>query len=254
MATNDTLPGKDANSANGKKSLGAHPENARIEAHKESARIRAHEDADDVVVPAVTADVDETPRFVKYGAAVLLGLAAGVACYIWIAGVPSDPQRPGRTISFSQDSTDDNLTLPSPFGQVTGDGDIVLLAAVPGSSVTSTSGADAKAQQITAATDQPMVVYLFEFDSCDVPESAALTSLAGKARERNLSLDVKGYTDEKGRAEYNRRLSGRRAKAVADYLVAHGVPVKNITVHAMGPTHAYASDAQDRRAEIAVVK
>ncbi len=48
---------------------------------------------DGTQVPGVTADVDETPAFVKYGAAVILGLAFGVGCYVWIdGGVPTAPQ------------------------------------------------------------------------------------------------------------------------------------------------------------------
>ena len=35
----------------------------------------------------MTAYVDETPGFVKYGAAVLLGLAVGVGGYVWYSGV-----------------------------------------------------------------------------------------------------------------------------------------------------------------------
>lgn len=37
-------------------------------------------------VPPVTADVDETPKTIKYGAAVILGLAFGVGCYVWYDG------------------------------------------------------------------------------------------------------------------------------------------------------------------------
>lgn len=40
----------------------------------------------DEQVPPVTADVDETPKTIKYGAAIILGLAFGVGCYVWYDG------------------------------------------------------------------------------------------------------------------------------------------------------------------------
>ena len=121
MATNDTNRPQE----NGTKSLKGHPENPKLNAHQESAQLRAHNDDDDIIVPAVTADVDETPGFVRYGAAILLGLAFGVGCYVWVDGVPSAPQHkytvksaPTETY-FTQMGLYDNPglkgTLPDPF-------------------------------------------------------------------------------------------------------------------------------------------
>lgn len=87
-----------------------------------------------------------------------------------------------------------------------------------------------------------------------MPENPELTAMARVAKHKGLSLDVKAYTDEHGRAVYNQRLSERRARAIGDYLVAHGVPASKVSVHGMGATHAYANDAQDRRAEVVVVR
>jgi outer membrane protein OmpA-like peptidoglycan-associated protein len=39
----------------------------------------------------------------------------------------------------------------------------------------------------------------------------------------NLKIEISGHTDSKGSADYNKKLSERRAKAVVDYLVAKGV-------------------------------
>ncbi len=194
----------------GSRSLGAHPQPGRIEAHPEPGRLPAHDVADDVVVPAVTADVDETPGFVKYGAAVLLGLAVGVGGYVWYSGgVPSAPENPG--------------------------------------------GHMAKAATTAAPAAAPVtVVYLFQYDSSDVPETASLTQIAEQATRSGVTLDVKAYTDEHGRPAYNQRLSERRAKAVADYLVEHGVPSSKIRVKGMGATDRFANDAQDRRAEVSL--
>ena len=41
---------------------------------------------------------------------------------------------------------------------------------------------------------------------------------------------LKGYTDTEGGYEHNRRLAGRRAHAVKDYLANHGIPPEIITI------------------------
>ena len=109
-------------------------------------------------------------------------------------------------------------------------------------------------QEAVAAESKKPAVYLFKYDSTTVPENSELTAVANEAKKYGYSLDVKAYTDEHGRADYNLNLSKRRAKAIADYLVAHGVPSSKITIQGMGATHAFANDAQDRRAEIYVMK
>ncbi len=274
----------------GSRSLGAHPQPGRIEAHPEPGRLPAHDAADDVVVPAVTADVDETPGFVKYGAAVLLGLAVGVGGYVWYSGgVPSAPANPGghmakaATYEYFNTPTayyqaDADGTVPDPFSspfEVTGytaEPEIVnagmAMASYGGETtaygqtnagagnaesqagLTNASASDASTAAPAAAP--VTVVYLFQYDSSDVPETASLTQIAEQATRSGVTLDVKAYTDEHGRPAYNQRLSERRAKAVADYLVEHGVPSSKIRVKGMGATDRFANDAQDRRAEVSL--
>ena len=86
-----------------------------------------------------------------------------------------------------------------------------------------------------------MVIYLFNTDSSSIPETSSLTAVARAAHETGKTVVIKAY---------NRRLSERRAKSVSDYMVAHGVPSSHIKAKGYGPTHAYANNAQDRRAEI----
>ena len=277
MATKDDNPARAA--GKGPKSLKEHPSQQRIEAHKEAAQLSAHDPADDeTIVPAVTADVDETPKFIKYGAAVLLGLAFGVGCYVWVdGGVPSAPQNPGRQLKiaptaeyFANAGTyhapSAQGVLPDPFispyePSLSPDydaTDATLSEFGTAESVEPLAPADITDAETTAQTTQavsvPTVVYLFAYDSSTVPENTELTAIANKAKQNGLSLDVKAYTDEHGRAAYNKRLSEKRAKAIGDYLIAHGVPASKVSVHGMGSTHAYPSDAQDRRAEITPVQ
>jgi len=47
-------------------------------------------------------------------------------------------------------------------------------------------------------------------------------------------LRVEGHTDDYGTAEYNQQLSERRAEAVAEALVAAGIPAQDLQVAGMG--------------------
>ncbi|MDE6122065.1 MAG: OmpA family protein, partial [Duncaniella dubosii] len=96
------------------------------------------------------------------------------------------------------------------------------------------------------------VVYLFPLDGSEIPDDATLNDLAKKVAASGAYVSVVAYTDESGNAEYNQRLSERRAKRVGEYLIAHGVPSDHVRTKGMGQTHAYPSAAQDRRAEIHV--
>jgi outer membrane protein OmpA-like peptidoglycan-associated protein len=64
----------------------------------------------------------------------------------------------------------------------------------------------------------------FEFDSDKLKTEALLTlkRLGAALKDTRLSsyrFKIAGHTDAKGSAEYNRRLSERRAEAVRDYIV-----------------------------------
>ena len=67
---------------------------------------------------------------------------------------------------------------------------------------------------------------------------------------------VEGHTDSVGSEAYNQRLSERRANAVRDYLVAHGIDASRITTRGYGKTKPIASNktaegrAKNRRVEI----
>jgi OmpA-OmpF porin, OOP family len=95
------------------------------------------------------------------------------------------------------------------------------------------------------------------------PESHALLDEVARALAGNAwieTLEVGVHSDERGADEYNLRLTGDRAAAVAAYLVAHGVAAARVTSRGYGETrplcheHAEACWARNRRTELLVVK
>ena len=48
------------------------------------------------------------------------------------------------------------------------------------------------------------------------------------------TLQISGYTDGKGSVEYNRKLSDRRAKSCADYLIKSGIDPARISFESFG--------------------
>lgn len=239
-----------SNTGNAQHRLAAHPEQQRIAAHKAPEQLMAPQAEEEAAVPAVTADVDETPKMVRYGAAVILGLAFGLGCYIWIDG-GGVPQRPyekahGPVAQAYQSDIFSTGDIPNPFDRIAQQGAYNLR--VP-------QGTD---YLVLNSQGQPMaavagpVVYLFDYNSTTIPETASLTDIANRASRGGYSLDVRAYTDPKGNDAYNERLSRQRARAVADYLVAHGVDPSRIDARGMGKTNAYPSYEQDRRAEVTI--
>ncbi|WP_238480134.1 OmpA family protein [Eikenella glucosivorans] len=108
---------------------------------------------------------------------------------------------------------------------------------------------------------------LFDFGQAGLkPEAdAALEKVAAMINERGAAAKVTivGYTDAKGSAEYNRRLSVSRAQSVKDWLVRHGVK-QAIAVEGKGAADPVAPNAkpdgsdnpegraQNRRVEILI--
>lgn len=256
MATNDEKTPRHAN---------VYPENKHLGAHKEPDRLPPYDPVDQTdadMVPPVIDQNDSTPKGIVVGSTILLGLAFGLGCWLWCDKEGLDSPQPRDVQSYAQAmNKSSDVGLPTPFALYGLDYTTVASPSTPDAARLTAAAQPAvesanKTVAVVPGTDadnQP-VVYLFAYDSSTVPETAELTAIAEKATKNDLSLDVRAYTDEHGRAAYNKRLSERRAKAIADYLKAHGVPAANIQIHGMGPTHAYANDAQDRRAEIIVIK
>lgn len=72
------------------------------------------------------------------------------------------------------------------------------------------------------------------------------------------SLVVQGYTDSRGNAADNDRLSLKRAQSVRDYLITQGIPADKVTAEGKGANNPVATNdtadgrAENRRVEIVV--
>lgn len=86
---------------------------------------------------------------------------------------------------------------------------------------------------------------LFDFDKATLkPEGkTALDQVIAQTKSMNLELVVAvGYTDRIGSDSYNKTLSQRRAKAVQEYLVTHGIPTPNVYAEGKGKANPVTGD------------
>jgi peptidoglycan-associated lipoprotein len=92
-------------------------------------------------------------------------------------------------------------------------------------------------------------------------ETARLTDFAGKLKtdNRNVYLEIQGYTDATGSPQGNLRLGGDRAEAVRRYLNEQGVPLNRMATisygedHPVAPNDTRAGRAQNRRVVVVVL-
>ena len=52
--------------------------------------------------------------------------------------------------------------------------------------------------------------------------------------DSTATIQISGYTDGRGSEEYNKKLSDRRAKACADYLIGKGIDAARISFESFG--------------------
>ena len=106
-------------------------------------------------------------------------------------------------------------------------------------------------------------VVLFDTDSYALSDEACskLDEVASLMQQHTgLKALVSGHTDNTGNSKHNLTLSGKRAKAVADYLVGKGISRDSISESALGESSPAATNdnaegrRQNRRAEIKVEK
>ena len=75
-------------------------------------------------------------------------------------------------------------------------------------------------------------IILYDFDKATLRDSSktALDKLVALLKENpHVTIELSAHCDYKGSAEYNKRLSQRRAEAVVAYLIAHGIAVDRLT-------------------------
>jgi len=81
---------------------------------------------------------------------------------------------------------------------------------------------------------------LFDFDKATIRPDAsdALAKVANVLKEyAKAPVDIEGHTDGKGKADYNQRLSERRARSVKDWLVkSGGIAAARMTTKGLGMT------------------
>ena len=114
---------------------------------------------------------------------------------------------------------------------------------------------------VAAPAPAPARTYLVFFDWDKANLTGRARQIIGEAarastRVATTRIEVNGYTDLSGTAQYNQGLSVRRADAVAAELVRDGVPRSEIAIRGFGETHPLVPTAQgvrepqNRRVEI----
>ena len=102
----------------------------------------------------------------------------------------------------------------------------------------------------------------FDFDRADLRQESreTLSRIAGILfTSEDFAITISGHTDARGSDEYNQRLSERRARAVADYLIEAGLASERFSVEGLGqayPLDTGDSDeahARNRRVELGIV-
>ena len=72
----------------------------------------------------------------------------------------------------------------------------------------------------------------YDFDKATLTPASikSLDELVGLLKENpNVTIELSAHCDYKGNAEYNKRLSQRRAQSVVNYLIAHGIEKERLT-------------------------
>ena len=83
---------------------------------------------------------------------------------------------------------------------------------------------------ITAPVLIDNIFYDFDKAMLTPASTKSLDELVGLLKENpNVTIELSAHCDYKGNAEYNKRLSQRRAQSVVNYLIAHGIEKERLT-------------------------
>lgn len=77
------------------------------------------------------------------------------------------------------------------------------------------------------------------------PAQAKLAQVANvlATQDKGMHLVVEGYTDSQGPEDFNQKLSEKRAEAVRDFLVSHGIPQDHVSAKGLGESNPIANNA-----------
>ncbi len=118
---------------------------------------------------------------------------------------------------------------------------------------------DLKAEQTERGVVLTMADVLFAFDRSDLQPGASqsLGEVARYLKEfPDNRIEIEGHTDSVGGDDYNQKLSERRARAVANFLMARGIDRNRVAVAGLGEAVPVASNGneagrkENRRVEI----
>jgi OOP family OmpA-OmpF porin len=90
------------------------------------------------------------------------------------------------------------------------------------------------------AVEQGAIIFrniLFDFDKSNIkPDSFAILDEIVEYLETNkgIMMEIQGHTDNKGTAEYNMKLSYKRADSVRKYIVGKGIAPERLKVNGLG--------------------
>jgi outer membrane protein OmpA-like peptidoglycan-associated protein len=102
---------------------------------------------------------------------------------------------------------------------------------------------------------------LFDFDSAALRDNARenLAEFAESMQDfEDTNILIVGHTDSKGSEDYNQKLSERRSKSAADYIIQRGIDDSRIMTTGKGESEPVASNdteegrQQNRRVEVAI--
>lgn len=123
--------------------------------------------------------------------------------------------------------------------------------------------AEPAATPVEAAPAQPQVpnnyIVFFDFDRSAIsPEADRIVAAAAANAQqaKATTIEVTGHADRSGSANYNMRLSQRRAEAIKQALVDKGIPADQIAVTAAGESQPLVAtadgvrEAQNRRVQV----
>ena len=99
----------------------------------------------------------------------------------------------------------------------------------------------------------------FDLESAEVKDASNLSGTVDLMNTYpQAQVEITGYSDTTGSAAYNKQLTEKRAKAVADEFQAKGIAAERMTVKGMGEANPVASNEtrqgrqMNRRVEVVV--